>query len=75
MTLKTNEDFINTYQDVLRFPEVRIYSEEASTLSQMFTVIRLELVYSEDEISRRRTMADVQYKLGPRVQQNHPRKF
>ncbi|XP_018493880.1 uncharacterized protein LOC108863785 [Galendromus occidentalis] len=36
MTVRTDEDFINKYEDVLRFPNVRIYSEAGSTLSLMF---------------------------------------
>ncbi|XP_028967180.1 uncharacterized protein LOC114828208 [Galendromus occidentalis] len=36
MTIKRNEDFVNSYADVLRFPKVRIYSEKGTIFSQIF---------------------------------------
>lgn len=40
MTIKDNEDYINTLEDILRFPKVRIYGEADSSLSKIFTVSR-----------------------------------
>ncbi|XP_003740458.1 uncharacterized protein LOC100900966 [Galendromus occidentalis] len=35
MTIKKDEDFINKYEDVLRFPEVRIYRSEKRDIPQI----------------------------------------
>ena len=40
MTIKNEEDFINSYKDILRFPDVRIYGEAGSSLARIFTVRR-----------------------------------
>lgn len=39
MTIKSDEDFVNSPGDVLRFPRVHIYAEERSHVSGLFTVI------------------------------------
>lgn len=39
MTIRSDEDFINTYTDVLGFPRVRIYSEYGSHFTRVFKVI------------------------------------
>ena len=39
MTVKGEEDSVNTYADILRFPRVKLFAEAGSRLTQMFTVI------------------------------------
>lgn len=38
LTIKRDEDFINKFEDVSRFPDVRVYCEAGSSFSVLFTV-------------------------------------
>lgn len=41
MTIKDNEDYIRSYEDILRFPDVRVYGEANTALSRIFTVSQI----------------------------------